>query len=40
MTAYEQSIEGSIALSSDLEACFIRKPIDMQEFIARIKSEL
>jgi DNA-binding response OmpR family regulator len=43
MTAYEINIKALRAvfpLSSDLEACFIRKPIDMQEFITRIKSEL
>jgi DNA-binding response OmpR family regulator len=43
MTAYDiniKALRAVFALSSDLEACFIRKPIDMQEFIARIKSEL
>lgn len=40
MTAYDiniKALRAVSALSSDLEACFIRKPIDMQEFIARIK---
>ena len=43
MTGYDIHIKGLravFALSSDLEACSIRKPIDLQEFIARIKSEL
>jgi hypothetical protein len=43
MTAYDiniKALRAVFALSSDLEACFIRKPIDIQEFIARIKSEL
>lgn len=43
MTAYDINIKALwavFALSSDLEAYFIRKPIDMREFIARIKSEL
>jgi DNA-binding response OmpR family regulator len=43
MTAYDiniKALRAVFALSSDLEACFIRKPIDMREFIARIKSEL
>lgn len=43
MTAYDiniKALRAVFALSSDLEACFIRKPIDMQEHIARIKSEL
>jgi DNA-binding response OmpR family regulator len=43
MTGYDiniKALRAVFALSSDLEACFIRKPIDMQEFIARIKSEL
>ena len=43
MTAYDVNIKALMAifaLSSDLEACFIGKPIDIQEFIARIKSEL
>lgn len=39
MTAYDiniKALRAVYALSSDLEAYFIRKPIDMQEFIARI----
>jgi DNA-binding response OmpR family regulator len=43
MTGYDiniKALRAVFALSSDLEACSIRKPIDLQEFIARIKSEL
>ena len=43
ITAYDiniKALRAVFALSSDLEACFIGKPIDIQEFIAHIKSEL
>jgi DNA-binding response OmpR family regulator len=43
MTAFEINVRALKAVfpqSSDLEGCFIRKPIHIQDFINRIKSEL
>ena len=43
MTAFDINIKALRAvfpLSSDLDGCFIRKPVHIEEFITRIKSEL
>jgi len=42
MTAYDINIKALRAvfpLSSDLDGCFIRKPVHIMDFITRIKSE-
>jgi DNA-binding response OmpR family regulator len=43
MTAYDINIKALRAvfpLSSDLDGCFIRKPVHIEDFVTRIKSEL
>ena len=43
MTAFDinvKALQAVFPLSSDLDGCFIRKPVHIEDFIARIKSEL
>jgi DNA-binding response OmpR family regulator len=43
MTAYDinvKALQAVFPLSSDLDGCFIRKPVHIEDFITRIKSEL
>jgi CheY-like chemotaxis protein len=43
MTAYDiniKALQAVFPLSSDLDGCFIRKPVHIEDFVTRIKSEL